>query len=454
MNALKGETPMESTELQVLTATKLARISWLSQRDRGRKFDCLMHHIDRETLTACFHELSGQKAVGLDKVTKDTYGADLEENISHLLEKMKRMAYRPGPMRRVLIPKEGKLGATRPLDIGNFEDKMVQKAMARVLEAVYEPVFYDCSFGFRPGRGCHDAIRRVQAYLSNAPVGVVIDIDLENFFGSIKPEILKAILREKIGDERLIRYIMRGLKAGVLSEGELVVNEEGVPQGSPISPILANIVAHHVIDEWFEKTVKAHCTQEVALFRYCDDMVISCASPKDGARIRKALALRLAKFGLKLNEDKTHSVNFSRYGAKLGYRQDSFDFLGLTFYLGKTRSSTYKPKVKTSRKRFRSKLAKIKVWAKAVRSQMPLVDLWRIFQSKLRGHIAYYAISDNLPTVEKFVHEARKIVWRWLNRRGGKRRLTWAKFELLQQRFPLPQVSLKHNLYAKSQPAQ
>lgn len=264
---------MEPTEPQYSTATKLERIAWLSGRDPTKKFDCLMQHFNAESLSACFHELDGRKATGSDRVSKDDYGQSLCGNLEGLMSKMKQMAYRPGPVREVRIPKEGKAGSFRSLGIANFEDKLVQKMTAKILESIYEPTFLECSYGFRPGRGCHDAIRALHHHLYNCEVETVIDVDLANFFGTIRPDVVDGILRERIGDSRFLRYIQRLFRSGVLSEGELTISDEGVPQGSPASPIIANIVAHHVIDLWFENTVKAHCKGRVEIFRYCDDCV-------------------------------------------------------------------------------------------------------------------------------------------------------------------------------------
>lgn len=261
---------MGSTETCSMTDTKLKRIAWLSASDPHKRFDCLMHHFTVESLAACFHELDGKKAVGMDGVTKQAYGENLEENLRDLVERMKRMAYRPQPVREVRIPKEGKPGATRPLAISVLEDKIVQKMMQKVLESVYEPLFLDCSFGFRPGRSCHDAIRAVYTHLDRHDVETVMDVDLANFFGTIDHHRLLALLAEKIGDQRLLRYFARMFKAGVLTDGELCISEEGVPQGSICSPVLANVFAHEVIDTWVEETVKAHCAGRVALYRYAD----------------------------------------------------------------------------------------------------------------------------------------------------------------------------------------
>jgi RNA-directed DNA polymerase len=261
---------MGSPETCSMTATKLKRITWLSASDPDKRFDSLLHHFNEESLAACFDELDGTKAVGIDGITKAQYGENLGENLCDLVARMKRMAYRPQPIRQALIPKEGQPGATRPLGISILEDKIVQKMMQKVLESIYEPLFLDCSYGFRPGHGCHDAIRARYQHRYGHDVQIIIAVDLANFFGTIDQQRLVELLGEKIGDERLIRYLIRMFKAGMLSDGELVVSEEGVVQGSICSPVLANVFAHYVIDSWFETTVKQHCRGRVALFRYAD----------------------------------------------------------------------------------------------------------------------------------------------------------------------------------------
>jgi len=262
-----------TTETRETTATKLARIAKLSAGDPFKRFDSLMHLFNEESLAACFHALDGRKAVGVDGVRKAEYGKHLESNLKELIVRMKRMGYRPGPVRQVLIPKGDKAGAMRPLGISNFEDKLVQGVMRQVLESIYEPLFLSGSYGFRPGRSCHDAVRDLEQYLCQNPVQLVIDVDLAKFFDTIDHELLLGILREKINDPKLLRYMQRMFKSGVLAAGELTVGKEGVPQGSLCSPILANIFAHTVIDVWLEDVVKSHCAGKVAWFRYADDSV-------------------------------------------------------------------------------------------------------------------------------------------------------------------------------------
>ena len=326
---------MGTTETANVTQTKLNRIAWLSKQDPSKEFECLMHLFNKESLLECFHGLIGNKAAGINGMTKSEYADNLDGNIEMLLADMKKMAYHPRPVREVLIPKEGKSGAKRPLGISEFEDKIVQKMMQRILESIYEPLFLECSYGFRPGKGCHDAIKALQNHLHEQQIETIIDIDLKNYFGTISHDLMKNTLREKIKDSKLMRYIIRMFKAGVLSEGELTVSESGVPQGSVCSPILSNIFAHHVIDIWIQEEIKPRCKGRVQLFRYADDAVICCKYEEDAVRIREVLPKRLARFNLQLNEEKTKMVNFDKKKAIQGIVEDTFDFLGFTFYYGK-----------------------------------------------------------------------------------------------------------------------
>jgi len=436
-----------SAETCLDTDTKLKRIAWLSANDPHKRFDSLMHHFNEASLAACFHELDGTKAVGIDEVTKAQYGEHLDANLQDLVARMKRMAYRPQPIRQALIPKEGQAGATRPQGISALEDKIVQKMMQKVLESIYEPLFLDCSYGFRPGRGCHDAIKALNQHLFHHDVEIVIDVDLANFFGTIDQQLLVDMLREKIADERLIRYLIRMFKAGVLADGELKLSDEGVVQGSICSPVLANVFAHYVIDTWFEDTVKYHCKGRVALYRYADDAVICCQYAQDAIRIKEALGKRLAKYHLQLNEQKTRLVAFSKQSQRRSHPQGAFDFLGFTFYWGRSRRGVIIPKLKTSGKRLRAKLKRVGEWAKRVRNVLPLKQIWALFRAKLRGHIQYYGVSHNGKALNEFVYQATRIMFRHLNRRSQRKSFTWEQFDRFRAAHPLPPVKIRHALY-------
>ena len=435
---------MRTTESQVTTATKLRRIAMMSGGDK--EFHSLIHHVNEVSLKECFCRLSGNKAVGVDGVTKEEYAVSLDKNLKALISRMKQLSYRPAPVRRVLIPKEGKSNAMRPLGISNFEDKIVQKMMQRILESIYEAVFLDCSYGFRPGLGCHDAIRDLHQYLYRNQVQTVIDVDLAGYFDSIDHQHLLAFLEKKIKDKVFIRYVTRMLKAGVLTEGELTVSAEGVPQGSICSPILANIFAHYVIDEWFQEVVKTHCVGKVEMFRYADDIVICSQYKRDAKRILSSLEKRLRKYGLKLNAEKTRLVTFSKGAYRRGEKQEAFDFLGFTFYIGRSRKGFPLPKVKSSGKRLRVKLKRVSEWARKATKCYRLGELWRRFRVKLLGHIRYYGVTFNGRHVGKFLHASICILYRWLGRRSQRKTLNWEQFLQFIRANPLPKVRVYHKL--------
>jgi hypothetical protein len=258
---------------------------------------------------------------------------------------------------------------------------------------------------------------------------------------------MEDILKEKIKDTKFMRYINRMFKAGVLSEGDLRLSEEGVPQGSVASPILSNIFAHHAIDLWIEDMVKSNCRGQVKLFRYADDAIICCQYDEDAQRIRKSLAKRLEKYKLKLNEDKTKQVPFDKRQVAQGVEQGFFDFLGFTFYWGRARSGKVIPKLKTKAKTMRAKLKKVSEWIKIIKDRKPLKEIWKIFTAKLRGHINYYGVSHNAKNVSKFLHEAIKIVFKGLNRRSQRKSFTWEQFAKYITTHPLPTVKIVHRLF-------
>ena len=312
---------------------------------------------------------------------------------------------------------------------------------------MYEPLFLDCSYGFRPNRGCHDALKALYPYLYRHDVEVVIDVDLASYFDTIDHGLLEALLREKIKDKRFMRYIKRMFKAGVLAEGELRISDEGVPQGSICSPILSNIFAHYVLDEGFEKVVKQHCKGQVERFRYCDDVVMCCEPAQDAKRLVQALSNRLAKYKLRLNEEKTHGVNFSKRVIARGGKQEAFDFLGFTFYWGRSRKGYLIPKLRSNGKRLREKLKRVGEWARKNRNRYRLKDIWRMFCDKLRGHIQYYGVSYNAVSLNRFLHAATRILFTWLNRRNQRKSFNGEKFGRFIKANPLPQIRIYHKFF-------
>ena len=436
---------MDNAKYPEDTETKLKRIAQLSRKDSEQKFCSLMHHYNSESLKRCFNELDAKKAVGADKVRKMDYAKNLDDNIEELLSKMKRMSYKPGPVRQTMIPKAS--GGSRPLGISNFEDKIVQKMTQKVLEGIYDPIFKVSSYGFRPKRGCHDAIKALINYLYENEIERVIDVDIRGYFDSIDHKLLEEFLRKKIKDPKFMRYIIRMFKAGVLTKGELKVTKEGVAQGNICSPILANIFAHYVLDVWIEETAKPYCKGKIGYFRYADDLVICCEHKTDANKIKETLNKRLEKYKLELNKEKTKIVPFSKRAYDRGIKQGTFDFLGFTFYIGRTRKGYPMVKLKTNGKRKRAKLKAVGEWAKGIRNKFKLQIIWKKFISKLRGHIQYYGVSHNYKNVSEFSHQSIKILFKWLNRRSQKKSFTWEKWNLFMKRYPPPQIKIYHKFF-------
>lgn len=389
-------------------------------------FNNLLHQIDVSLLRRAFNSLGKSKAKGVDGKTKGRYGEELEANLLDLYTRIHENRYRTSPARVIRIPKAN--GKLRPIAISTIEDKVVQRAVAMILETIYEPMFKDSSLGFRPKRGCHKAIHRVCQLLKDGRRPVVIDVDIEKFFNSMSHKRLMEFLRLKISDRRFLHLIGKLLRTMIREDGLEVVNEVGSPQGSIVSPILANIYLHYVLDEWFESTEAGHYQKMV---RYADD-VIFCFRNEDKAReFRLALRKRLEDYGLKLNEEKTKIVLFER-GA-----HEAFHFLGFTFYWGKDRKHADCLKVKTQAKKLCMKVAEIKSWLKSVRNRISLSSILNELKMKLNGHYAYYGVETNNKTW-LFYNLCLKLLFKWINRRSQKRSYTWEGFMSRLELDPLP----------------
>ncbi len=423
-----------------MATTGIGRIADRARQEPQTRFTSLMHHFTVANLRACFDSLDWHKAVGVDGVTKSVYSHNLEANLQGLYQRLHQMSYRPQPVRRVEIPKDD--GSTRPVGLSCFEDKIVQEMARRILEAIYEPVFIDTSYGFRPGRSCHDALRQLNHEVMSEPVNWIADMDLAKFFDTMPHVEILAVLSERIADQKFLRLIARMLKAGVQTPGGMVYDELGSPQGSIVSPVIANAFLDHVLDQWFVTVVRQHCRGYCAVIRYADDAVAVFEREDDAHRFMRVLPKRLGKFGLRLNLNKTHLLAFGKRQAwrmlKAGQRPATFDYLGLTHYWGRSRTGKVRLKRKTSKKRLRRALAEINQWLRRERNAHKLPDLWQAIARKMRGHFNYFGVTDNSRCLEQFGIEVRRLVFKWLNRRSQRRSFTWVSFSRYAARYPLP----------------
>lgn len=431
-------------------ATKLLRIAAKARQERKLKFVNLYYLMNEELLLRCFRQLSENKAAGIDKVTKEQYAEKLEANLKDLVNRLQRMAYRPQPVRRVYIPKAGSQ-KRRPLGIPCLEDKLVQSALARILGAIYEADFSENSFGFRPGRSCHDALRELSQTVEWESTNYIAEVDIKGFFDNVEQDWMMKMLGHRIGDQRVLRLVKRFLKSGVMEQGQIRTSEEGVPQGGNISPVLANVYLHYALDLWFEKVYRKSCKGKAKLIRYADDFVMCFQNREDATGFPAALTERLVKFGLEVEPTKTKVLEFGRDAVRQalarGERPGTFDFLGFTHYCGRTKDGKrFRMKRVTSRKKLRAKLVKLKESLKRMRV---LPTRWILEQvgRKLRGHYAYYGVSDNHRGLVRFYREATKLLFKWLNRRSQRRSYTWAEFKELLQHFPLPLPHVRVHLF-------
>ena len=431
--------------------TKLQRIAEKACKEPDCQFTSLFHLMDMELLRGCFEGLRKDAASGIDRVTKEEYGKELEANLIGLVERLHRMSYIPQPVRRVYIPKPGST-KQRPLGIPALEDKLVQAGLVRILGAIYEGDFIEDSYGFRPGRGCHDALRTLSMEVESGRIHYIVEADIKGFFDNVQHDWMMVFLEHRIADKRVLRYVKRFLKAGVLEEGILKETEEGTPQGGIISPMLANIYLHYALDVWFTRRFVKSCEGQARLIRYADDFVVCFQREWEAKRFRTELDERLGKFGLEVAPEKTKILEFGPLAElKAKARDDrpqTFDFLGLTHFCSRTRNGRrYRMKRKISRKKFKAKVLAFKEWLKTSRT-LPTPDLMKTAASKLRGHIAYYGVTDNSDGIGRFSHEVMRLLFKWLNRRGKRGCMSWEKFRKLLERYPMPKPRIMVNLFA------
>jgi group II intron reverse transcriptase/maturase len=454
MVARREDTPSVPSSGETV-ATKLRRIARKARSDPKFQFTSLFHLMNEELLRGCFVQLRGRAAAGIDGVTKVAYGEHVEENVTALVERLHRLAYVPQPVRRVYIPKPGSTQG-RPLGIPCLEDKLVQSGLVRILEQIYEQDFIDASYGFRPDRSCHDALRALHGTLERGDTEWVVEADIKGFFDTVDHDWLMRFLAHRIADKRVLRMVKRFLKAGVCEDGQCCVSDEGVPQGGSISPLLANVYLHYALDLWFERVFRRSCVGRARLIRYADDFVVCFAKQADAERFRSELVERLARFGLEVEPSKTKVLAFGRRAAERARRQgrgkpETLDFLGFTHCCSRTRDGKrFRVKRVTAKKKFRAKLAAIKAWLKLNRARLRTRALWEQVCAKIRGHFDYYGVTGNFWSLDRFLAEVKQLLFQWLNRRGGRRHMTWEQFTRMQRRFPFPRLHTRVDLYHSS----
>lgn len=435
-------------------STRLQMVAALARQSPQMVLTTLSHHIDVEFLREAYRRTRKDAAVGVDGQTAQAYGANLEVNLRSLLERFKSGTYRAPPVLRVHIAKDG--DRTRPIGIPTFEDKVLQRAVSMVLEAVYEQDFLDCSYGFRPGRSAHQALEAVREAVMAMRGGWVLEVDIQSFFDTLDHGHLRSFLDQRVRDGVLRRVIGKWLHAGVLEAGWLSHPEAGTPQGGVISPLLANIYLHEVLDTWFEHEIKPRLGGRAVLVRYADDVVIVFSQETDARKVLAVLPKRFGGYGLTLHPEKTRLVRFRRPTSRSGENPPdrstgpgTFDMLGFTHYWALSRRGYWVVKQKTAKDRLRKALGRIAEWCREHRHD-PLLEQSQMLCQKLRGHYAYYGITGNSECLAEFRHKVDRI-WRyWLCRRSRRARLSWEAFVRLRQRYPLLQPVTVHSIYRRA----
>lgn len=419
--------------------TKLERISQLSKENPEMVFTSIGHLIDKEMLIECHNKMEKDKAVGIDGVTKEEYGDNLDENLDRLIASLKKKSYRPQPAKRVEIPKGN--GKTRPLSIYCYEDKLVQEALRRILEAVFEPHFYEEMMGFRNGRSCHMALRKLNSMIEKQKTNYILDADIKGFFDHIDHRWAVKFVESRIKDPNVIRLVRRMLKSGIIKDFQYEETEEGSGQGSVCSPVIANIYMHYVFLWWFNDVVKPQLRGYAGAVVYADDFVV-CFQYKDEAeQFYKRLKHRMEYFGLELEESKSRLIEFGRFAERDRRNRgqgkpETFDFLGFTHYCSKSRNGKFRVKRKTSKKKFTKKCKEVNRWLADMRT-LPLQEIIKRVNSMLVGYFHYYGITDNSKAISDFKYIVRKLLFKWLNRRSQRRSYNWGQFNDMLRDYPL-----------------
>ena len=442
---------MTGTPRPETVLTKQERIAELARNCPDMAFTNLAHHIDIEWLHMAYLRTRKDGAVGVDGQTAEDYEANLKANLQDLLNRAKSGTYVAPPVRRVHIPKAGSPGETRPLGIPTFEDKILQRAVLMVLESIYETDFLDVSHGFRPGRGAHGALDAMWKHMMKLGGDWIVDVDLRKFFDTIDHGHLREFLKRRVRDGVILRLIGKWLNAGVLEEGILINPVTGTPQGGVISPLLANIFLHYVLDEWFEQEVRPRLKGVAFLIRYADDFVIGVAREDDAKRIMEVLPKRMSKYGLTVHPEKTRLVRFappepSPSGSKeLPQAPETFDFLGFTHYWGRARWGGWVVKRKTARSRLKRALQALSSWCRK-NLHSPIEAQYQKLKQKLLGHYGYYGVTGNFYSLQEFLEKARETWKRRLARRCRDGAMSWRDFLRLEKRYRLPAARVVHSV--------
>lgn len=434
------------------TWMKLSLISEHAERDPLFRFTSLAHLLDKEFLKDCYNSLNRNKAVGVDNVSWEDYGKNLDENLDFLVSRLKSKKYKPIPAKRVYIPKSET--EKRPLGISALENKVVESGLTRILGSIYEQDFLDCSYGFRPERSCHQALKTLNDLITFRPVDHVVEADIKGFFDNMSHEELMEFLRIRIADTSLLTLINKFLKAGYIDERLLIRTEKGTPQGSILSPMLANVFLHYVLDTWFDSVVKNHVRGFCEIVRYADDFVCVVQYAEEAERIEKALKSRFGRYGLEIHPTKSRNISFGRderqNAERENRRPNTFDYLGFTHFCDLSRKGKFKIGRRTSRKRFADKCKSMNEWMGKIRNKVETKEWWKTLKAKVRGHIQYYGVSENYNSIEKFYNITVKLAHKWLNRRSQKRKMNWEKFTHYLECYPLPRPKIVHSFYAGS----
>jgi group II intron reverse transcriptase/maturase len=427
-------------------STQIDRLTELAKEDARRQFYSIGHMITPEALYAAFRGLRKKASAGVDGVTYEEYERDAARNIQTLHKRLKNGKYQAQPLRRVYIPKEN--GKQRPISIPALEDKIVQKAMVEILNAIYEQDFLDCSYGFRPGRGQHQALDEVGRVICTRPTGWVLEIDVTAYFDSIVRKQLMGMIEKRVRDRSVLRLIWKWIQVGVIEEGRLLVSETGTGQGQTISPLLANIYLHYVLDEWFENAVKPRLRGAAHEIRFADDAVLCFQYKEDAERVMEVLPKRFAKYGLTIHPEKTRLLEFGRYAEEKAKRQGkkpaTFDFLGYTHVCARSRRGKFTVHVRTMKKRFRRGLTAIAEWCQENR-HMPVEEQQKTLNAKLRGHYQYYGRPTNYQSLCRFFREVRHIWRKWLSRRTRGNGMIWEKYAAILRSHPLLIPRIQHS---------